>query len=218
MKIFIGPYKNFLGPYQLARYILFFIPRVKDKHGFKEDHPVVHRFGHWLAEDKNGKDSWITNVCNWFHSKEKRTVRVKLHKYDTWSMDSTLSHIIHPMLVQLKATKHGAPFVDDEDVPEHLRSTVVPLSEEERMNGSVDENHFKRWDWVLDEMIWAFGELMNDKPGEDTFYDHSACKKTDDVNEMIENLKVDREGLDAYHKRMQKAFLMFGKYYGSLWD
>jgi hypothetical protein len=215
MKVYIGGYKNFLGPYQLARYILFFIPQVKDKHGFKEDHPIVHRFGHWLAEDKNGEDTWITKACNWLHSKEKRNIKVKLHKYDTWSMDSTLSHIIHPMLIQLKATKHGSPLVDDEDVPEHLRSTAAPPVENE---WDTDDNLHKRWEWVMDELIWAFGELKDDRPGEDSFYDHSECKKSDDINEQIKKMKVDREGLDAYYDRMSNGFRLFGKYYQGLWD
>jgi hypothetical protein len=30
------------------------------------------------------------------------------------------------MLKQLNATKQGAPLVEDEDVPEHLRSTAAP--------------------------------------------------------------------------------------------
>ena len=38
---------------------------------------------------------------------------VKIDYWDTWSMDHTLSYIIVPMLKQLKATKHGAPYVDD---------------------------------------------------------------------------------------------------------
>ncbi len=44
-------------------------------------------------------------------------------------MDYTLSHIVVPMLKQLKETKHGAPFVDDEDVPEELKSTSAPPKE-----------------------------------------------------------------------------------------
>ena len=53
----------------------------------------------------------------------ERKIVIHIDDYDTWSMDHTLAPIIAPMLKQLKATKHGAPFVDDEDVPEHLRST-----------------------------------------------------------------------------------------------
>jgi hypothetical protein len=53
---------------------------------------------------------------------------IKIDKWDTWSMDHTLSPIILPMLKQLKEVKHGAPNVEDEDVPEHLRSTSAPAN------------------------------------------------------------------------------------------
>jgi hypothetical protein len=56
---------------------------------------------------------------------------VKIDRWDTWSMDSTLAQIVLPMLRQLQDTKHGAPFVDDDDVPEHLRSTAAPAKENE---------------------------------------------------------------------------------------
>jgi acetylornithine/succinyldiaminopimelate/putrescine aminotransferase len=43
------------------------------------------------------------------------------------------------MLKQLQETKHGAPLVDDEDVPEHLRSTTAPPRENE---WDVDGNQY----------------------------------------------------------------------------
>ena len=48
---------------------------------------------------------------------KEQKVNVQIDKWDTWNMDATLAHIIVPMLKQLKATKHGAPYVADEDVP-----------------------------------------------------------------------------------------------------
>ena len=89
----------------------------------------------------------------------ERKIKVQIDKWDTWSMDHTLAYIIHPLLVQLQATKHGAPLVDDEDVPEELRSTSAPPRENDY---DTDANHFKRWDWVLDEMIWAFAQKLDD--------------------------------------------------------
>jgi glutamate-1-semialdehyde aminotransferase len=63
------------------------------------------------------------------------------------------------MLKQLKENKHGAPFTDDEDVPEHLRSTTAEPKENE---WDTDSNHFLRWDWIMDEMITGF---KTDFPG-----------------------------------------------------
>ena len=84
----------------------------------------------------------------------KRTEFVKLHKYDSWNADHTLALIILPLLKQLKETKHGAPHVDDEDVPEELRSTATGAREGLENDYDLDHNWFKRWDWVMDEIIW----------------------------------------------------------------
>jgi len=154
----------------------------------------------------------------------QRKIEVHIDDYDTWSMDHTLAYIIVPMLKQLQATKHGAPFVDDEDVPERLRSTNAKPKEDE---WDTDEFHFDRWDWALDEMIWAF-EQHNSDDDTSKFFDHSAADEArakaeetesdQDFNNYIRLIKVDREGLDAHEERKQHAFKLFGKYYTSLWD
>jgi hypothetical protein len=59
----------------------------------------------------------------WIHSKQKRTVKVRIDSYDTWNMDSTLAHIVLPMLKQLIDNTHGSGMVDLEDVPAELRGT-----------------------------------------------------------------------------------------------
>ena len=71
------------------------------------------------------------------------------------------------MLKQLKKDKHGAPLVDDEDVPEELRSTSAPPKENEY---DIDDNHFKRWDWVMDEMIWSFEQMQPDCDWDDQYH------------------------------------------------
>jgi hypothetical protein len=127
MKIDIGPYKNWVGPYQIAEKILFWIPKYDEKNCFeytKAYDKYVHPFGEWLAEDKNGNDSWLTKFCQWIESKRKRKMKIRIDHYDTWSMDSTLATIILPMLKQLKATKHGSGYVELEDVPPE--SPIIP--------------------------------------------------------------------------------------------
>ena len=144
-----------------------------------------HRFYHnWLYK--------------WFGYSPKQKTRIKIHNYDTWSMDHTLANIVLPMLRQLKETKHGSPFVDDEDVPVALRSTNAPPKENDY---DTDGNHHKRWDWVLDEMIWAFEQKCRDDWMEDYHYN-----------------KWDQEGAKAHQDRMSNGFRLFGKYYENLWD
>ena len=142
-----------------------------------------------------------------------RKISVKLHKWDSWNADNTLAIIAHPLLIQLKATKHGSPLVDDEDVPDELKSTSAPPKENDY---DVDANHFKRWDWVMDEMIFAMQEVAY---GDDSqFYDHSEVDESADINTQVNQMKVDRAGLEAYHARIQNGCRLFGKYFQNLWD
>ena len=165
-------------------------------------------------------------------SKRTRTIRVKIDRWDTWSMDHTLSYIILPMLRQLKETKHGAPFTDDEDVPEHLRSTAAEPKENE---WDTDSNHFLRWDWVMDEMIYAF-ECQLDDSWEDAFrsgnFDTVWLPVDRDGNPVPESdaklyqmadgpnhtYQCDYEGMKVVQTRISNGFRLFGKYYQGLWD
>jgi hypothetical protein len=126
-----------------------------------------------------------------------REENVVIHPWDTWSMDHTLALIILPMLKQLKETTHGAPAVSLQDVPESL----WPVGEKgmsKLYQGETDKNYFKRWEYVLDEMIYSFDCKANkDEP-------HIRIKD-------IEEAKKEQE-------RISNGFRLFGKYYENLWD
>jgi len=147
----------------------------------------------------------------------ERDKDIVIHRYDTWSMDHTLALIIVPMLKQLKETKHGAPNVDSSDVPMYLKPKQLEIVRY-REDGETDENWFKRWDYVLDEMIWAFEQIADDDDDRQ-FYDDSGVDYDEpDINVRSRQLKVDHEGLDKHHKRINNGTRLFGKYYRSLWD
>lgn len=221
MKIYIGPYKNWFGPYQLAEKILFW----KDKNSDE-----VMNLGSWLAHghayedlridpsdnimdvllERKEKQTWLYKIMLWFDRKKTRTSYIKIDRYDTWSMDLTLAMIILPMLKQLKDTKHGSPIVDLEDVPEHLRCDTYNDYDEQLCFDFYHEYEVKegdrdihaRWDWVLDEMIWAFEQL--DDEDSKVFYKKDG--------------KWDSKSYEEHCNRMQKALTLFGKYFRSLWD
>lgn len=146
----------------------------------------------------------------------KREEDIVIHNYDTWNMDHTLALLIVPMLKQLKKTKHGAPSVDTSDVPLFLKPTQLEVVRYKE-DGTTDKNFFKRWDYVMDEMIWAFEQIVDDDD-EKQFYDHSDIDPEDSMEVSVKKLKVDREGLDAHNKRIENGLRLFGKYYRSLWD
>jgi len=217
MKVYIGPYKNWFGPYQLAEWICFWT-KFRDKTTtYMEKPDYVYKLGEWLAygrispennfnldelnnlmqrvKEREYYETWLYKFLFWIDSKRKRKIKVRIDKYDTWSMDNTLAHIIHPMLVQLQATQHGSPLIDDEDVPEELRSTSCAPKQNE---WDVDNNHFRRWDWVLNEMIFAFES------------------RTHDVLEHDNDWTLDDQ--ERHEERMRNGFRLFGKYYQNLWD
>jgi hypothetical protein len=213
MKVIIGPYKSWIGPYQIADMIFFWQDKYSDDCKWADR---AHKFGTWLSEDKHGNDSWLLKVCQWIEAKRKRQVYVRIDKYDTWSMDHTLSYIILPMLRQLKATKHGAPHVDDLDVPEPMRSTAPGARDRCEEEWDLDEHFFDRWDYVLDEMIWAFEQQDND--GDSQFYDHGTKVAGETFEDSMQRIKIDHEGLKAWQARKANGFRLFGKYYEALWD
>ena len=201
MKVYIGPYKNWIGPYQLADMIPF----------ISED--TSFRIGTWLSK------TWINSVCEWIDSKRQRKIKVRIDEYDTWNMNDTLAHIILPMLKQLKATKHGSQFVDDEDVPVHMRH-----GDPEGYDNWV---HYK-WDWVLNEIIWAFEQELNDDweaqftHGTPVYVDeeveHEKYGTCYTFKQTNPDYWVDREGIKAYNDRINNGIRLFGKYYRGLWD
>jgi len=233
MKVKIGPYTNWVGPYQIAEALCFWAKPVKDQDDIVARKPDwVHNFGTWLAERKDGSDTWLTKLCEWIHSHQKRQEYVRIDKYDTWGMDHTLALITLPMLKQLKATKHGAPNTDDEDVPDNLKSTNAEPKENE---WDTDSNHFLRWDYILDEMIFAFECKLNDKwdeqfwtgehgdfktvPTGKTFFNHITQKEEDTYTiEFSGNRECDWKGREAMQDRISRGFKLFGKYYEALWD
>jgi hypothetical protein len=207
MKVYIGPYLRWVGPFQIAGLLKYV--------GVSEDRRS--KIGEWL------NNTWLKDVCEWIDERRQRTVRVRIDNYDVWSMDATLSVLVVPMLKMLQKTKHGAPYVDDADVPEHLRSTAAtPLNEEQQNCGSVDDNHFKRWDWVINEMIWAWEQIEKGDEAGQFSKDKDPNKPSDEpgisFTEMMARTTYDFEAVKAHENRIQNGMCLFGKYLRGLWD
>ena len=189
---------------------------MENKYGMLQDN-VTHEDHVFEAIEDMLQDFY--NVFNWlWFDRRQQKIKVKIDKWDTWSMDHTLASIVLPMLKQLKATKHGAPIVDDKDVPKELRSKNAPPKEN---MWDTDANHFLRWDWVLDEMIWAFEQKCRDDWDGDYYeYRDIEPEESKDPNSLFGLVLVweDKKGRADHQKRMTKGFKLFGKYYENLWD
>lgn len=169
--------------------------------------------------------------------RKNRKVNIRIDDYDVWSADHTLALIIHPVLVKLKEKKQGSPNVDDEDVPDLIKSTANPPP----MDGydDIDNHHHARWDYVMDEMIWAFEQHTYDNCNDRQFnhnadqlditfekitegkYADKAYSKLN-INYQKDPSKpaywVDEEGRKAHYDRIANGRRLFAKYYEGLWD
>jgi hypothetical protein len=210
MKVYINkPKNNWISPYTIIEKAMFW-----RKIDYNE--PIV--------EFLNGILSPFCSVLFDIRQFFNRDIRyVKIDTWDAWSLEHTLSPIILPILKKLKRIKHGAPHIDDEDVPPKLRAnrdtkykgTADP--DLHKISDEVDKKFFKRFDYILDEMIWTFEQLsMDDHEGK--FYDHSKSKKIKDINKSVRALKIDRVGLRKHNERIDNGLRLFGKYYRCLWD
>ena len=219
MKAVIGPYRDWIGPYQIAEMLCWWVPKKHDSRDIVPRKPDwVHDFGTWLSEDRHGNDSWLLKLCQWIESKKKRQVYVRIDKYDSWSADHTIALIAVPLLKQLQVSKHGAPLVDDADVPEGLGLRSYETDKLPKSEYGTDPNHFKRWDWVLGEIIWALEQKASDTADSDFYTKLNPELKSKDFNEQMENIVVDMDGLKAWQARKDRGYQLFGKYFENLWD
>ena len=223
MKVYISSYRNhWLSPYHILEFVCFW-EKNNDVFYNLEDKPNAP-YEKWV----NFLDPICKAIAKVMDVIHPKVDYVKIDYWDTWSMDHTLGKIALPMLKQLKDKKHGSPCVDDEDVPEELKSTSAPAKENE---WDVDDNHFKRWDWVMDEMIFAFEHHIN-KEWEEAYrsgeFDHKsvACEWYENGKPKMFRLeegpkhtyKADYEGMRIVEERIKNGFRLFGKYYQGLWD
>lgn len=230
MKVKIGPYVDFVRSH-------LFNNHLEKKYGFEKmvrlrekDYDKEDRFYDKLEDVLN----FIYNkTINQILKHKKRKIKIKIDKYDSWSADHTLALIILPVLKQVRDSKHGAPFVDNEDVPEHLRATdeeVKACNE----GGDTDDKFFDRWKYVMDEMIFSFENIVDDE-WESQFHtgNHDIIWEPVDKDgnpvereeaELFEMKKgpndtheFDVEGWKAYNARIDNGLRLFGKYYRGLW-
>ena len=208
MKVKIGKYAdrlvcNIHSNHMEKKYGLVNWPEVQDR---KDD----------MLESIEDRVQSVYNVVNWLWlDRRTQKVKVRIDKWDTWSMDSTLASIILPMLKQLQETKHGAPHVDNADVPKRLRSTKKQ-QEKYNKDGSTDPKFFERWDCIIDEMIWAFEQKCRDHWEEDYYGPYIEGDDGKFLNGRFE--WTDDKGRNAHQERMTNGFKLFGKYFESLWD
>lgn len=153
------------------------------------------------------RHNWVQRVFNITSPK----IKVKLSKSDIWSVDAVAAGMLLPLMKKLKAEKQSAGFVDNEDVPEELR-------------GEDEDNIFEKYNWVLDEIIWALEQSNID--WEDQYVSGTHDMHTVEVENGLfewvkgpnDTFKIDSEGINAHYERMKRGMILFGKYFWSFWS
>ena len=174
MKAYIGKYRSWIGPYQLSDLLQYI--------GISEDRCDL--IGDYLS------DTWINTFLNWIDRHKHRTIKIKIHNYDIWNLDHTLSLIILPALKLLKE-KRGVPGLSKDEelyLPEELRSKPEDYDKNGQLPFEIME---KQWNWIVDEMIFSFQMISNDET-------------------KWNMLEID--------KRISNGLKLFGVFFRALWD
>lgn len=232
MYVRIGNYLNFWGPYQIVEKLCFLFRKPDG------EMPLwVDKLSERLAHKHDGSDTLFYKFLNWIHSKRERDIRVKIHDYDSWNADSTLAIIALPLLKQLRERKHGSGLVALEDVPENLRYTNFEDYEpqhcfdwyhnDEELNSQNTEcDVHTRWEWVLDEIIWALEQEQPDCDWESQYWrvkpELDLTRHLDDGCVSPVRWKVhgecDWDGRMKHQERIDNGLRLMGVYFNSLWD
>ncbi len=164
-----------------------------------------------------------------------RKADVQIDRFDSWNLDGTLAIIILPLLIQLKYSKQGVPN-DFADVGGASWEAQESFDFYKESHNDAFEEGCKRWEEVLDKMIWSFQQIALEDYDEK--YHHGDAKfdwiktnkqfpnpitgKLEDTFQMVDKNPDDHwydvVGHLEHEKRIQEGLELFGKYYRNLWD
>ena len=158
-----------------------------------------------------------------FFTKGQR-IKIEIDRHDTWSMDHTLAWIILPLLLQLKETKHGFPsMVSSQYDNVQPGQMCFDFMYEDSPEAYLED--LKKWDDILDKMIWSFKQIVEDEY--DQVYHHGKSELTTKKigNGSVEVVDLnsnghwyDHVGHRLHEERIQEGLDLFAKYYRCLWD
>lgn len=225
MKAKIGPYRDWIGPYQIAEAIFFWVKKYDKDYNYTEAYNKVHEFGRWLSEDKNGNDSYLTTFCNWIHGKKKRVVDIKTDPWDHWNAGITMAMLCLPILKDLREHRTGTPWTEHADGPWYYRF----LREEDEHawdeRGSYCD---ERWRWIMDEIIWSLEQIAGDRDWEEA-YTHGfsdivwePCEDNPKLCKMgrgpNDTWWWDQSGHIKHQEKIRNGLRLLGRYWESMWD
>lgn len=216
MKVNIGPYRD--------RWVSSIHRNYMDKKYGVLSPENQTRFEVFLEWVQSRLQSLYDFTINKVLDKRERKTKVKVDDYDVWNAEHTLAMVIYPTLRYLMEAECGAPDVDNEDVPEHMRREDHYPVTEDGFVGS-DDAWFERWHYVLNEMTWTFSKLSDPDWEHDEYFHDGLVEgmrqfpSDEGIGKVLEtpDFSVDEEGLEQANKRIEEGLRLFGKYFRSMW-
>lgn len=156
----------------------------------------------------------------------KQPISVHVDRWDIWSVDHTVSSMLVPLLHYYRENYQGVPYTDDEDVPEHLQGG---WTQEEYGSDMEFELMKNRWNWVVDEMIWAFEyspdvleELHSSGEMDLDLVDDGPPNESGTIPVKVvygpnHTHTTDEEALNVDLERANNGRRLFAKYFHHLW-
>ena len=222
MKVNIGPYINWFGPYHFVEPLKYLgvSEAIRDK--------IADALPLWPF-------LFIEKLFG------KRKVKVRIDRYDTWSADHTLAVIIGPLLRSMIGKKQGVPgnFLPDE------YNSLVSSTEfwEEKGKGPLNtkatlllDAASEEWEATLEKMAWAFEEYVKDDwdeqywtgeygemkttPSSDKTFWNPITKKDEQVFKLDfegSTRKCDWEAREKHWKKVEEGIRLFGLHFSNLW-
>lgn len=168
---------------------------------------------------------WILDKClNRFIDRSRGPKhKVTVDPHDVVSLDYTLGLVILPALKRFREDNDSIHIVDPVDVPSYLKPSKDEL-DHYYQTMEIDDKAHARWEWVLDEMIWAF-ECVVDKSWEDQYHtgnmDIQFERTSNGYCSMVygpdHTHQFDSKGYEDHSKRIDRGLKLFTKYYRTLW-
>ncbi len=150
-----------------------------------------------------------------YRKKGDRMVRIRIHNYDMWDLNSTLATIIFACMKRFKTCQKGTPMcMFDDDV------MINPSKEDQEIAK-------KKWDVIIDKITWTMYELSRGEPNSPSF-----------KAKMVTSEKIEQDGSRSFHfvwpggeeeekiydsaseiyrLRLHEGCELLGKYFQHLW-
>ena len=216
MKVWIGPYSKWWSTSRLEDWMcskVFGVQydfEVSDQDKLTWKYKAIENTGDALQTVLNYT---FNPVFRWYGRREI----VHIDHYDIWNMDNTLAMIILPMLEKLAADKTGTPGVYVEDIPswmlvEAYKENIDTVGPEHEKYPSILFSD-AAWQYVIKEMIFAFKQSCAEWSNEDCM--ESKLWDKYQRGDMTKSNWILLSRLNG--ERVQRGFVLFGKYFQNMW-